>query len=124
MHDILVVLVHSIVTVVRLIKPGGLRAVVAESALTRHQLLILNRSWKLQPACFRSHDRRFMHPSHAPISYAALRYCPKAIHAAAFPSRTHLTKVPHAVFIQAQRSAWSEGAGPGIDRCRRGNETT
>ena len=35
MHDILVVLVHSIVTVVRLIRPGGLRAVVAESALTR-----------------------------------------------------------------------------------------
>jgi len=41
MHDILVVLVHSIVTVVRRIKPGGLRAVVAESALTRHQILIL-----------------------------------------------------------------------------------
>src|SRR5215471_18142571 len=35
MHDILVVLVHSIVTVVRLMKPGGLRAVVAESTLTR-----------------------------------------------------------------------------------------
>jgi hypothetical protein len=34
MRDILLVLVHSIVTVVRLIKPGGLRAVVAESALT------------------------------------------------------------------------------------------
>jgi hypothetical protein len=29
MHDILVVLVHSIVTVVRLIRPGGLRAVIA-----------------------------------------------------------------------------------------------
>src|SRR5215471_6637328 len=49
MHDILVVLVHSIVTVVRLIKPGGLRAVVAESALTRHQILILNRSRKRAP---------------------------------------------------------------------------
>ena len=35
MHDILVVLVHSIFTVVRLIKLGGLRAVVAESALAR-----------------------------------------------------------------------------------------
>ena len=50
MHDILVVLVHSFVTVVRLIKPGGLRAVVAESALTRHQLLILNRSRKRAPS--------------------------------------------------------------------------
>jgi hypothetical protein len=36
-------------TVVRLMKPGGLRAVVAESALTRHQLLILNRSRKRAP---------------------------------------------------------------------------
>src|SRR5215469_13514159 len=49
MHDILVVLIHSIVTVVRLIKPGGLGAVVAESALTRHQLLILNRHRKRAP---------------------------------------------------------------------------
>src|SRR5215471_2610599 len=56
MHDILVVLVHSIVTVVRLIKPGGLRAVVAESALTRHQLLILNRSRKRAPS-LRTSDR-------------------------------------------------------------------
>src|SRR5215468_5509066 len=69
MHDILVVLVHSIVTVVRLIKPGGLRAVVAESALTRHQLLILNRSRKRAPS-LRVSDRMIaglctllMHPS-------------------------------------------------------------
>src|SRR6516162_9255806 len=69
MHDILVVLVHSIVTIVRLIKPGGLRAVVAESALTRHQLLILNRSRKRAPS-LRVSDRiiaglctLLMHPS-------------------------------------------------------------
>ena len=50
MHDILVILIHSMVTVVRLMKPRGLRAVVAESALTRHQLLILNRSRKRAPS--------------------------------------------------------------------------
>ena len=49
MHDILIVLLHAIVTVVRLLKPGGLRAVVAEAALTRHQLLILTRSRKRAP---------------------------------------------------------------------------
>jgi hypothetical protein len=38
-----------IVTVVRLTKSGGLRAVVAESVLTRHQILILNRSRKRAP---------------------------------------------------------------------------
>ena len=50
MYDILVVFVHLIVTVFRLIKPGGLRAVVAESVLTRHQILILNRSRKRAPS--------------------------------------------------------------------------
>lgn len=49
MHDILIVFVHLIVTVVRLIKPGGLRAVVAECVLTRHQILILNRRRKRAP---------------------------------------------------------------------------
>ena len=103
MYDILVVFVHLIVTVVRLIKPGGLRAVVAESVLTRHQIPILNRSRK-RGLNLRVSDRiiRFMHPAHAPVSPASLRYCAKAIDAAAFPSPADETKVPHAVFVQAQ----------------------
>src|SRR5215475_12948722 len=106
MHDILLVLVHAIVTIVRLMKPGGLRTVVAESALTRRQLLILkSQSRSSQPARFPSHSRRFMQPSHAPISHVALRYCPKAIDAAAFPSRTDQTEVPRSVCLQARRSA-------------------
>src|SRR6267142_7113811 len=43
MREIVVLFVHLIATVVRLARPGGLRAVVAESVLVRHQLLILNR---------------------------------------------------------------------------------
>src|SRR5215204_4880258 len=46
MRDSLILFVHLIVTVVRLAGPGGLRSVVAESALVRHQLLILNRGRK------------------------------------------------------------------------------
>src|SRR6516165_10654425 len=49
MNDILALFLHLIVTVVRLMKPGGIRAVVAESVLTRHQILILNRSRKRAP---------------------------------------------------------------------------
>jgi hypothetical protein len=56
MYDILVVFVHLIVTVVRLMKPGGLRAIVAESVFTRHQILIRNRSWKQAPN-LRVYDR-------------------------------------------------------------------
>jgi len=49
MSDIFALFLHVIVTVIRLMKPGGLRSVVAESTLVRHQLLILNRSRKRAP---------------------------------------------------------------------------
>ena len=69
MYEIPVIFVHLIVTVFRLITPGGLRAVVAESVLTRHQILILNRSRKRAPSLHVS-DRiiaglctLLMHPS-------------------------------------------------------------
>jgi putative transposase len=56
MRDFLIVLVHLIVTLARLARPGGLRSVVAESALLRHQLLVLNRGRKRAPK-LRATDR-------------------------------------------------------------------
>ena len=49
MRDLILLFVHVIVTMARLAGPGGLRSVVAESALLRHQLLILNRGRKRAP---------------------------------------------------------------------------
>jgi len=49
MRDVVVLFVHLIVTLTRLVRPGGLRAVVAESVLVRHQLLIMNRGRKRAP---------------------------------------------------------------------------
>ena len=49
MRDFLILFVHLIVTLARLARPGGLRSVVAESALLRHQLLVLNRGRKRAP---------------------------------------------------------------------------
>src|SRR6266566_415347 len=49
MRDVVFLFIHLIVTVVRLARPGGLRSVVAESVLVRHQLHILNRSRKRAP---------------------------------------------------------------------------
>ena len=49
MRDFIILLVHLIVTVIRLAGPKGSRSVVAESALLRHQLLILNRGRKRAP---------------------------------------------------------------------------
>jgi hypothetical protein len=42
MRDVVILFVDLIVTVVRLVGPGSVRSVVAESVLVKHQLRILN----------------------------------------------------------------------------------
>jgi len=49
MRDLILLLIHLIVTITRLFTPGGTRSVVAESLLVKHQLLILNRSRERAP---------------------------------------------------------------------------
>jgi hypothetical protein len=49
MRDVVILFLHLIVTVVRLARPGGLRSVVAESLLVKHQLRVLNRGRKRAP---------------------------------------------------------------------------
>ncbi len=49
MRDVLDLLIHLIVTTVRLMRPGGMRSIVAESVLLRHQLLVLNRPRQRSP---------------------------------------------------------------------------
>ena len=49
MRDIFTLLLHAIVIIVRIGRPGGVRSVVAESVLVRHQVLILNRGRKRAP---------------------------------------------------------------------------
>ncbi len=49
MRDLVVLFLHLLATVARLAGPGGARAVVAESVLVKHQLLILNRSRRRAP---------------------------------------------------------------------------
>jgi putative transposase len=49
MCEFVILLVHLVVTVARLAGPGSLRSVIAESALVRHQLLVLNRGRKRAP---------------------------------------------------------------------------
>jgi len=49
MRDLTVLFVHLLTTLVRVSRPGGVRAVIAESALLKHQLFILNRSRRRAP---------------------------------------------------------------------------
>src|SRR6516165_8728421 len=79
MRDIVIVLVALIVTVVRLTRPGGLRSVVAESVLVKHQLRILRCGRKRAPS-LRAADRIiaglctfFMHPARVPRSAIVLK---------------------------------------------------
>jgi len=48
-RDLAILFIHLIVTVARLLGPGGLRSIAAESLLVKHQLLVLNRSRERAP---------------------------------------------------------------------------
>ncbi|HEY6272847.1 MAG TPA: hypothetical protein VIX19_12765, partial [Terriglobales bacterium] len=49
MRDLLILFIHFITTLARLASPGGVRSVLAESVLVKHQLLIFNRSRRRAP---------------------------------------------------------------------------
>ena len=49
MRDLLILAIHLVVTLVKLLRPGGVRAVAAESLALKHQLLISNRSRRRVP---------------------------------------------------------------------------
>jgi hypothetical protein len=49
MRDLVILFVYIIATLARLLGPGGIRSVVAESVLIKQQLLILNRSRQRSP---------------------------------------------------------------------------
>jgi hypothetical protein len=50
MRHLVILAVDLISTVLRLVRPGGVRAIVAESVLAKHQLLIPNRSRRRAPS--------------------------------------------------------------------------
>jgi putative transposase len=49
MRDLMLLLIHLAATILRLVRPGGVRSVVAESVLLKHQLVILNRGRRRAP---------------------------------------------------------------------------
>ena len=44
MSNLVVLFIHFLVTLARLLGPGGVRSIVAESLILKHQLLIVTRS--------------------------------------------------------------------------------
>jgi len=100
MRDFAIVFVHLIVTLFQLARPGGLRSVVAESVLVRHQLLILNRGRKRAPnlRATESDHRRPVCPVHASGTCPSFLHRSQSLHSAASPQCAVETKVPHVVF--------------------------
>ena len=49
MKDLLLMLAHLLATLAKLLGPGGAKAIVADSLLMKHQLLIINRSRRRAP---------------------------------------------------------------------------
>ena len=79
MRDVVILFLPLIATVVRLARPGGLRSVIAESQLLKHQLQILNRGRKRAPN-LRPAERfisglctRFMNPASEWADHGLLR---------------------------------------------------
>ena len=56
MKDMLLLLAHLLTTIAKLLGPGGAKAVIADSLLLKHQLLIINRSRRRSPNLM-THDR-------------------------------------------------------------------
>ena len=49
MRELLLLAIHLLVTLAKLLRPGGIRAVAAESLLLKHQILIGNRARRRAP---------------------------------------------------------------------------
>ena len=49
MRLLFILFLHLLVTLARLARPGGIRAVAAESLAVKHQLLIMKRSRRRSP---------------------------------------------------------------------------
>ncbi len=50
MRDLAILFIHLLTTIARLMRPGGARAIVAESLLVKHQLVNLNRGRERAPS--------------------------------------------------------------------------
>ena len=50
MLEIIELLIHCFVTLIKLLKPAGVKLVMAESVVMKHQLIVMNRARKRSPS--------------------------------------------------------------------------
>ena len=49
MPEVIELLIHLIITFIKLLKPGGVKVVMAETIAMKQQLIVMNRSRKRSP---------------------------------------------------------------------------
>ncbi len=114
MRDLAILFIHLVATIAKLMRPGGGRAVVAESLLLKHQLVVLNRGRERAPN-LRPMDRviaslctLFIHPGRLLRIAVVLR--PSTL--LAFPGIIGETKIPTVILADTTRQTWPEGTFP------------
>jgi len=124
MRDLIVLIVHLTTTLLRIARPGGLRSVIAESVLIKHQLLIVNRSRRRAPN-LRVLDRliagccSLLDQADSALAIGDRR---EAIDSVEFPSRSGSAEIPFAVFAKPPSEAWTKRSKRGSDSRRYRNE--
>src|SRR5215469_5379965 len=126
MRHLVVLFIHFIATLARLLGPGGVRSLVAESLLLKHQLLIVNRSRQRTPH-LRSSDRilRWLAGTLG-ASNPSAPSCNRieALDTASHSQSLERAKIPHAVLIAAPAEARPERTERTTRSCGRRNEAT
>ena len=111
MRDLVILLVHIIATLARLLGPGGIHYVVAESVPVKQQLPIFNRSRQRSPN-LRSSDRLVVGlvcSPHSPCPPDPLSHHTETLDSLELPPNSEESKVSAALLTQAQTQAWSKG---------------
>jgi putative transposase len=124
MHDLILLIAHVLSMLVRLAGTGGVRSVIAESALLKHQLLIVNRPRDRAPN-LRVTDRfivavcsLFIRPARLVRSTIILK--PSTI--LNFQPKLGEAEISPSVSPEAKSETRTERSNAGFDSCRRRNE--
>src|SRR5262245_51275523 len=118
MRDLIILLVHLITTAFRLVGHGGLRSVLAESVLIKHQLLTVNRGRRRAP------NLRVLDRLIAGMCSLWIRRKRLLRSAIAFKPSTLLNfhragpaQIPIAVFAKTPSETWAKGSGLRFNSC-------
>ena len=126
MRHLVVLFIHFLAALARLLGPGGVRSIVAESLLLKHQLLLLNRPGQRSPPSLRvgPYSCRRAGTVDSTNSSAPFRNCTEAFDTASPSQGLEQAKVPHPVLPESPSEARPEGPEPRTYSCGRRNEAT